>query len=388
MAYPHLGLREWPFRIVPEPEFCDFLADRATLRKDIAQLLASLENRPTSDIQLLWSWYGAGKTHTLYFLANQCTEKHERLFPFYTELPREAKGFVDLYRSTMSQIKVEAVIDAYLEFSTKPAAKTSFTTGFDPDLTSALTQAALGDRPIHVLLAQWLLGNPLAVAQHRELGVGMRVNTTEKCAAILADVITLLAPRPGVTGVESTLSKRVIWIIDEVQRVEDLPAAAQRSVLSGLVGVFNRCPTGLTMMLSYTGVPQEKVLPAWIPDDLKDRIGLERPMLLPPLGAADAALLIRELLAHFRSPDSPATGPYHPFEAEAIEALVAALLRAGDLKPRAIMETLDASLRVLEPEIRAGTRKSIDLPALKESLVRLSLDWTSQKSQQRRKDKK
>jgi hypothetical protein len=104
MTYPHLGLREWPFRIVPEPEFCDFIADRVTLRKDVEILLSSLENRPTSDIQLIWSWYGAGKTHTLFYMANQCSNRHQRLLPIYTELPREAKGFVDLYRVTASQV--------------------------------------------------------------------------------------------------------------------------------------------------------------------------------------------------------------------------------------------------------------------------------------------
>src|SRR5207253_1478419 len=123
MTYPHLGLRDWPFRIVPEPEFCDFLADRLTLRKDIEEFLSSLETRPTSEIQLIWSWYGAGKTHTLYYLANQCVEKHQRLLPVYTELPRDAKGFVDLYRSTIAQIPTELVIDAFLEYSTRPAGK-------------------------------------------------------------------------------------------------------------------------------------------------------------------------------------------------------------------------------------------------------------------------
>lgn len=119
MIYPHLGLRDWPSRIVPEPEFCDFLADRVTLRREIERLLHALENRPTSDIQLLWSWYGAGKTHTLYYLANQCAETHRKLLPVYTELPRDAKGFFDLYRSTVSKLPLEHVIDAYLSLITR-----------------------------------------------------------------------------------------------------------------------------------------------------------------------------------------------------------------------------------------------------------------------------
>lgn len=374
MTYPHLGLRDWPFRIVPEPEFCDFMADRATLRKDVEDLLCSLENRPTSDIQLIWSWYGAGKTHTVFYLANQCGEMHRRLLPIYTELPREAKGFVDLYRVAISQIPVERVIDAFLEFTTRPPGKSSFARTLDPDLTAALTQATLGDRPIQVLLGQWLLGNPLARSSQRELGVGARLNTTEKCAVILADLVSLFAPRIA-SGGEAQL-QRVIWIIDEVQRVEEFPAAARRSVLSGIVGVFNRCPTGLTMLMSYTGIPKEEALPDWITADLKDRIGLERPMLLPPLRSDEALLLVRELLAHFRLIEAAHLGAFYPFDESAVEALIKALARQGDLKPRSIMEALDASLRHLEPAIRAGAAANIGLASLKESLSRFPLDWS------------
>ena len=374
MTYPHLGLRDWPFRIVPEPEFCDFMADRATLRRDVEDLLCSLENRPTSDIQLIWSWYGAGKTHTVYYLANQCGDKHKHLLPIYTELPREARGFVDLYRVAVSQLSVERVIDAFLDFMTRPRGKATFARALDPDLTAALTQAAVGDRPIQVLLEQWLLGNPLPQSSHRQLGVGARLNTTEKCAVILADIVSLLAPRT-VAATEEAL-QRLIWIIDEVQRVEDLPAAARRSLLSGIVGVFNRCSTGLTILMSYTGTPKEESLPDWITEDLKDRIGLERPMLLPPLRSDEAILLIRELLAHFRLPEVTNLGPFYPFEELAVEALIRALAKQGDLKPRSIMEALDASLRHLEPTIRSGSITTIGLPALKESLNRFPLDWS------------
>lgn len=390
MSYVHLGLKDWPFRIVPEREFCDFLADRQTLRRDVEALLVSLENRPTSDIQLIWSWYGAGKTHTLYYLANQCGGEHTRLLPVYVELPRESKGFVDLYRATVSQIQIETLIDAYLEHTTRPTHRTVFSRTLDPDLNGALTQAALGERPIQVLLNQWLLGNPLSTASHRELGVGGRINTTEKCATILADLIWLLAPRDSGSGsalapvlgskssspgTDPAPFRRVIWIIDEVQRVDDLNHATQRSVLSGLVGVFNRCPTGLTVLLSYTGTPREKSLPEWIPQDLADRIGLERPMLLPPLRSDEAMVFVRDLMAHFRLPDHRHLGDYFPFEREAVEDLLKALERKNDLKPRAIMEALDASLRHLEPKIRAGALKAIGIPAMRESLARLSLEW-------------
>jgi hypothetical protein len=205
------------------------------------------------------------------------------------------------------------------------------------------------------------------------LGVGGRLNATEKCALVLADIVWLLAPRTD-SAADSSV-RRVIWIIDEVQRVEEIPPAARRSILSGIVGVFNRCPTGLTMLMSYTGVPSEDSLPSWITEDLKDRIGLERPMLLPPLTFDEALLLIRELLAHFRI-DGARVDAYFPFEESALERLISALARQGDLKPRNIMEVLDASLRQLELEMRTGGLKVVDITAMKRSLSRFPLDWS------------
>jgi len=376
MDYSHLGLKAWPFRIVPEPEFCDFLADRTTLRQEVATLLAALENRPTSDVQLIWSWYGAGKTHTLYYLANQCAFKHERLLPVYVELPREAKSFIDLYRVTVSQFSIEQLIDAHLDYITRPVQKTGFNRSFDPDLNNALTQTAVGGRPSEVLLQQWLLGNSLPAASHRELGVGGRINTTEKCSAVLADLISLLSRRGSNPEADPSGFQRIIWIMDEVQRVEDFSPSVQRSVLSGLVGVFNRCPTGLTILLSYTGTPSEKALPSWIPPDLADRIGLERPMLLPPLRSDEAKLFVKDLVANFRLPECMHYGEFHPFEPECIDEVLRALGRHDNLKPRAIMEALDVSLRNLEPLIRAGQMKSIGVQALRESLAKLPLSWT------------
>lgn len=376
MSYPHLGLTDWPFRIVPEPEYCDFLADRSNLRKEVHDLLVSLENRPTSDIQLVWSWYGAGKTHTLFYLANQCASSHLGLLPIYVELPRESRSFVDLYRATVSQLPIAKLIDSYLEHSTRPVAKPGFARALDTDLNSALTQAVLGERRMQVLLNQWLLGNSLPTSAHHELGVGGRIATTEKCAVILADIISVLAPRSA--SLDSLDVRRVIWVIDEVQRVDDLAPSIQRSVLSGLVGVFNKCATGLTIILSYTGAPREESLPEWIPPDLADRIGLERPLLLPPLRSDEAMLFVRDLLERFRLPECRQLGEYYPFERDAIEELIRVIERRGELKPRIIMEALDASLRVLEPLIRAGQIKVVGTADLRESLGRLSLDWGSE----------
>ena len=63
--FEHLCLKHWPFVVVPEPGFCNFIADREQFRKDIDTLLRNLSRQNASSIHPIWSWFGAGKTHTL-----------------------------------------------------------------------------------------------------------------------------------------------------------------------------------------------------------------------------------------------------------------------------------------------------------------------------------
>ncbi len=381
MTYPHLALRAWPFRIVPEPQFCDFLADRATLKADVESLLSSLEKRPTSTIHLMWSWYGAGKTHTAYYLANRCKSEHTTLNPIYTECPRDAKGFQDLYRVTVAQLPLDDIVTAFLEFYTGPPGKGVFRRAMDPDLSSALTQAALGDRPLQVLLLQWLLGNAIPRKSLSQLGVGARLASAEQCSSILADLFALLTTsRTGSGAVSPNPRGRTIWVVDELQRAEDLSPSAQRSILSGLVGVFNRCPTGLTLLLAYSGEPRAKGLPEWIPSDLADRIGLEKTMLLPPLRSDEGKAFVRDLLAHFRPAGATPATDYFPFAPEAVETLVDALAKKGDLKPRTLMQFLDNALRTLEPLLQTGDHQPISLTELKEALRDQAIAWPSQRT--------
>src|SRR5690554_2977771 len=97
--FAHLGLTQWPFPVVPEPKYCTFLAARAQLRKDVETLLSSLSRRDTSSIHLFWSWFGAGKTHTLYYLANRAQQttnvpRANLMVTAYSEFPKAARGFI------------------------------------------------------------------------------------------------------------------------------------------------------------------------------------------------------------------------------------------------------------------------------------------------------
>ena len=114
--FRHLGLTAWPFSVVPRPEHCTFIAGRPALRDDIAALLRNLSRKDTSSIHMLWSWFGAGKTHSLFYLANEArrlaaASPPVTLTAVYTEFPKGLRSFMELYKSFASSLDPEFVTD-------------------------------------------------------------------------------------------------------------------------------------------------------------------------------------------------------------------------------------------------------------------------------------
>ena len=180
MDYPHLRLTQWPFPIVPEVGFCDFIADRTRLRDDIEKLVQSLTRQDSSSIHLVWSWFGAGKTHTLYYVANRANfgeSDRRQLHAVYSEFPKAARSFLDLFRSFVAGLNFDEVIDAYLEISTGPTAKELERVMMQAslDLLTALRVLSMGTLGDQMTAKRWLLGDGLPVSEFRKIGIAQRI---------------------------------------------------------------------------------------------------------------------------------------------------------------------------------------------------------------------
>ena len=125
-------------------------------------------------------------------------------------------------------------------------------------------------------------------------------------------------------------------------------------------------------MFSFSGKP-ETTLPSWFSKELRDRIGVTKVMLLPPLEMAEAFQFVVEVLSQYRSADNCAPSPCFPFEAETIEYILGWLARKGVLKPRSIMQVFGTVLEEAEPLVADGTLEVITVefttPILSEQLV-------------------
>ena len=353
--FEHLCLQRWPFVVVPEPARCDFIADREQVREDVEKLLRNLSRQNASSIHPIWSWFGAGKTHTLYYLSNRADEIRRQgtshLRTIYSEFPRSPRSFVDVYKSFALRLDRELLSEAYLEIFTSPDAARleQNLLAASSDLVAMLKVLVIGESADQDLAMRWVRAEPLRVADCRKLGISQRIASSEDSSRALIGLVRMFGLS---ASSQNQINSRLIWLLDELQRIEHLAPRLRNEINIGLHSTFNACPTGFSMILSFSSQPTE-ALPAWFSPELKDRIGRTKVMILPPMQTADALKFVKDILAHCRQPNNSDVDPYFPFSENTSRIIIEDVKQHGELKPRAIMQAFHAVMQEADPEIEA-----------------------------------
>jgi len=351
--FDHLGFQRWPFTVVPEPENCDFIADRKQLREDIEKLLRNLSRQNTSSIHPIWSWFGAGKTHALHYISFRASqlqkEGKSKLRTIYTEFPRNPSSFIDVYKSFAFKLNKEQLVEMYLEIYTSPNSEKSEQKlrNFYPDLLNALNSLAIGESADQEIVMRWLRAEPVKISDCRKVGISKKISTSEESSRLLNALVRVFSIS---SNPENQNNSRLIWLIDELQRIDRVSPRIQDEINTGLHSTFNSSPSGLSLILSFSGKPG-KTLPAWLSPELKDRIGRTKVMILPPLKMDDALKFIRDVLANARAPRYSNIDVYFPFTEESCRHIIQDIEEKDELKPRAIMQSFNAVLAEADPKI-------------------------------------
>ena len=368
--FDHLCLQRWPFVVVPEPALCDFIADRDQFREDLEKLLRNLSRQNASSIHPIWSWFGAGKTHTLYYLSNRAAQIDKQgishLRTIYSEFPRSPRSFVDVYKSFALRLDRDVLSEAYLEICTSSEAGPleRELLAASSDLVSALKVLVLGGPADQNLAMRWLYAEVLPVADCRRIGISKRIASSEDSSRILIGLIRMFGLS---ASSQNRINSRLIWLLDELQRIDQLPPRVRNEINTGLHSTFNACPSGFSMILSFSGRPTE-TLPAWFSPELKDRIGRTKVMILPPMETTDALKFVRDVLAHSRRPENANVDPYFPFSESTCRMIIEDIRKHDELKPRAIMQALNAVLLEADPQIEAR-KIQVVLPELAKKVL-------------------
>jgi hypothetical protein len=360
--YAHLGLREWPFSVVPRPEHCTFIAGRPKLRAEINDLVAALARRDTSSIHVLWSWYGAGKTHSLYYLRNEALNRANRpiqLIPVYTEFPKGARGFIDLYRAFMACFDHSLLLDAFLEFQTTAQGDRFYEKLQlqEPDFATALRLLAMGEAPKQQVAQRWLRGEVVLASDLRAVGITQRIGNAQQATRVLCLTMKLLS---DAAAVQNYYGSRVVWLVDEFRRAAKAGPATLADTNAGMHSLFNAASTGFSPVISFSGSPKSQSLPDWFSPELRDRIGTTRVMVLPPLQPSEAIQFVRDVIEHYRLQDRNRRSDFFPFNSDSCKTILDHVQSKGELRPRAIMHAFNGVLEAADPQIEKGKMSVIE----------------------------
>jgi hypothetical protein len=376
-THAHLRLSRWPFPIVPDADFCTFLAARRTVQKEIHEMVENLARRDTSSIHLFWAWFGAGKTHCLRYLAHYAAkiaakEENGRLATVYTEFPKGAKSFLDLYRSLLVAIDMDVLTEAYFDIAASTVSEhlqlVKRLKQAAPDLFAALHVLATGSEFQSGLAFRWLRSDPVPLAELKKIGIVQRMTTSEEATRSLASLVSLLDAAAKVKGRPGA---RLIWMIDEFQRIEKSGSRGLDDINAGLHSTFNACPNALTLVFSFSGRAEEKT-PVFFSRELKDRIGRTKAVLLPPMANEDAIRFVREVLAQFRV-GSNASAPFFPFSEASAKAIIGDIETRGELKPRSIMHAFNAVLQEADQLIEKKKLEAITVDFATKTLAEYTM---------------
>jgi len=315
--FPHYRFIDWPFAIVPDSYSSSFLADRRGLKTQLSALIRECF-QSSSNIRIVWGWFGAGKSHVLRYLQHQfLADGH--VIPVYHEFPREKKTpFLNLYREFAKKLELDLLSKAYLEASEKLGP-----TGLDHEFmqSTPFTKAMrLLCTPISQetkeLAYEWLCRDRPLVSELRKNGITKNIDSIEDAIQAIYAITKLIK--------NSTSFRRLVWIIDEFNNIDDLKNTEEKKeVLSSISSLLNTANTHLTIILSF-GFPTK--------DAVKKLLELE-PSLISRIGSTQALDIpewtdeqevfefIRDRLSIYR-PGNYKGDPYYPFSADAIEEII------------------------------------------------------------------
>lgn len=345
--YPHLHFREWPFWKVPDDTVSRFMADRKQVLEEVHLILRGLSRRDRSSIHPMWAWFGAGKSHTLRHICHLCRMNYPELLPVYTEFPRAPYSFIDLYTLLVQALDWDTLRKLCIEALRRVGRQqlNRQVSGGFREFTKAVEILGMGNEEHQEIATAWLQAERVHLATLKSLGIARRIETPDDAVRAASSLVRLVAL--------SQPYSRLVWIIDEFQRIATCKSRLRAEINTCLHSMFNNCPNSLSLFLSFSVRMQEHMF-ALLSQELIDRIGIERRITMPPLSREEARVFVEELFHELRTPDRALPSQLFPFEDECVDFVIRQAERKGDLTPRSIMDYFNAVLDEADPLIEKG----------------------------------
>lgn len=342
-----LGLKWWPFNVVPDANKSLIWADRAGLLTQVTRLLRRLSINRSSSLNLLWADFGAGKTHTLLYIRQLAqTGDYGQMLSSVATLPRGSRTFLDIYRTIVRAIGVEPIVESYRSLeSTGSSEQVRYAFSDSQNLPPVLKALDIGNDMMKEVASRWLLADPsLSRAELRSVSIPDRIRTTDDALYALVGLVRLFL---------STSAPRVLIMIDEFQRTGTLRRADLNEINAGLHSFFNMCPEGLSLFLSFSFGTAANIK-AHLSPELESRADPQI-LTIPSLDKENSKTLISDLLAN-----ACVEGATAPFGEDVTDLIVNLVAEGGPITPRRLMHLASFILAEASLDLADGVTNRVD----------------------------
>jgi len=318
-----IRLKDWPFSAIPVSGPTTVWSGRPEVRDQIDRLVSRWDRRPNSEIVIFWAAFGQGKTHTLHFLEGTFSGR-EHVRSHYVQLPSLSGGatspFVALYKQVMLEYPLDALARVvFRRFEHDPLEIFSSDTGLVRSVNQLLWLIATNAKTSTVA-RQWFRGDRISVSDLRSLKISNKnlnmppsPRSPQDCQNVLDGILSVELHRQVPNG-----KPQFMLLIDEFQRVGELPPSKMKEVCDSLHLIYNRHSSGFRLVLTFaTG--SSKALPTLITMDLRSRV--QAVIELPILPEQDACSFVAGLLRQ-SAIDSGGVSDWAPFTETAVRYAV------------------------------------------------------------------
>ena len=325
-----LRLKNNPFKVFPEREKHKLVW--AGLRKNksnFEQILIDCFQLEESNIVLIVSCYGGGKTHASFYFSNPqnlpvSLDEFPQPINLIIKTPQEGNNAVsELYESIIEQIKWRNIEDAVRLFRASVGDTESLNTleswvGGSEDLAKLIWQMGAENEDIVFQAQQALFGQETATIK-KALRIRRAVNSNTDRASVLSGIFRLLG-KYGYSGDFATNRKTILWI-DELESLILFTSKQYRPFTQFLRELFDVTPQDLTLFLnfSFADPTDTQNIEIVLGEALIDRV--TRQINFDEADVSASKLYIRELLNHYRTSDFN-NDEYYPFTEESIDKLL------------------------------------------------------------------
>ncbi len=294
---------ESPFSPLADERSARCWSGRAQTRERLLSLKRALTRLTDSTLDVLWASLGAGKTHTLlymaYLLQDEARERPQTV-PIFVEMPEQLRNFLDMYKRIASALPLDSVAEI-VEACPKGKAMDS--------LARASTVIRYGGPVERQLVADWFVGGRPSLKDLRQSsGISQRIE--DDLAA--TDLLTGIVHAFGINRV------RLVLLFDEFQRIGVLKPVTRDRILSSIRSIFSRNSSHFSMILSIQSKVEEHAL-KFIPPELRTLLGKNPTIPLPEMDEREAKTFLIGRFQCYR-PRGFEGDPTAPFELSAVEA--------------------------------------------------------------------